>query len=69
MNSGSVEILAREEGLALLLLLSTEGDSTDRSGGAASSSTIDDALKSSRSNTSILRYNISNPYIQVERRS
>ena len=71
MNSGSAEILAGEEGLALLLLLlSVEGDSIDRlEEGAISSGAIDDTLKSLQSNASILHYNISNPYIQVERRS
>ena len=64
---GSTKILAREEGLVVLLLV--EGDLIDRSGGTASSSAIDDTLKSSRSNASILRCNISNPYIQVERQS
>ena len=63
MNSGSIEILVGEEGLALLLL-SVEGDLTDRlGGGLVSSSAIDNTLKSLRSNVSILYYNISNPYI------
>ena len=68
MNSGSVEILAGEEGLALpLLLLLVEGDSIDRlGGGVVSSSVIADTLKSLRSNASILYYNISNPYIRAE---
>ena len=62
MNSGFAKILAREVGLVVLLLV--EGDLMDHSGrGVVSSSTIADALKSSRSNASILRYNISNPYI------
>ena len=67
---GFVEILAGGEGLALLLLLSVEDGSIDRLGeGLVSSRAIDDTLKFSRSNASILRYNISNPYIRVERRS
>ena len=62
--------MAREEGPALPLLLLAESDSIDRlGGGVVSSSIIANALKSSRSNASILRYNISNPYIRVERRS
>ena len=71
MNSGSTKILAGEEGPALLLLLILVGsDLTDcLEEGAVSSNAIANALKSSRSNASILYYNISNPYIQVERRS
>ena len=62
MNLGSIEILARE--IELVVLLSAKGDLIDRlGGGVVSSSAIADTLKSSRSNTSILRYNISNPYI------
>ena len=54
--------MAREIGLIVLLLV--EGDLIDRSGGGVvSSSAIADTLKSLRSNASILRYNISNPYI------
>ena len=62
--------MAGEEGLALPLLLLAEGDLTDRlGGGVVSSSAIANALKSSRSNAFILRYNISNLYIRAERRS
>ena len=67
MNSGSAKILAREARLVVLLLV--ESDLIDRLGGAVSSSVVDDTSKSSRSNASILYYNISNPYIQVERQS
>ena len=67
---GSAEILAREEGPALPLLLLVEDDLVDYLvEGAISSSVMDDALKSLRSNASILYCNISNPYIRVERRS
>ena len=61
----STKILAREEGLVVLLLALSlvEGDLTDRLGGAVSSSVIDDTSRSLRSSTSILYYNISNPYI------
>ena len=60
--------MAREVGL--VALLSVEGDSIDRlGGGAVSSSIVADTLKSLRSNASILYYNISNPYIQAERQS
>ena len=45
MNSRSTEILAEEERLVALLL--AEGESIDCLGGAASSSAIADALKSS----------------------
>ena len=54
--------MAKEE--ELVALLSIEGDLADRlERGAIFSSAIANALKSSRSNASILRYNISNPYI------
>ena len=65
MNLGFTEILAGEVGL--VVLLSVEGDLMDRSGGGVvSSSAIADTSKSLRSNASILRYNISNPYIRAE---
>ena len=68
MNSGFAEILAREEGL--VVLLSVEGDSTNRlEGGIVFSSAIANTSKSSRSSASILYYNISKPYERVERRS
>ena len=63
MNSGSAETLAREEGL---VLLSIEGNSTNRLK-VVSSSAIAITLKSSRSSTSILYYNISKLYKRVER--
>ena len=54
----------------MLLLLLVEGDPIDRlERGATFSNTIDDISRSLRSSASILRYNISNPYIQVEQRS
>ena len=57
--------MAGEVGLVVLLLV--EGNLIDRlKGGVVSSSTIADTSKSLRSNASILHYNISNPYIQVE---
>ena len=65
MNLGSAKILAREEGLALLLI---GGDLVDRlEGGVIFSSIVIDTSKSLRSSASILRYNISNLYIRVER--
>ena len=67
MNSKSTKTLAGEVGLIALLLV--EGDLMDCLGGVVSSSIVDNTLKSLRSNASILYYNISNPYIQAERRS
>ena len=59
--------MAREEGPILLLI---EGNSINRlEEGVVSSSVIANTLKSLRSNTSILYYNISKPYKQVEQRS
>ena len=55
--------MAREEGL---VLLSIEGDLTNRLGGVVSSSTIANTSKSLRSSASILYYNISKPYKRVE---
>ena len=60
MNLGSIEILAREEGLVLLSIGGNLVDRLER--GVIFSSIITNALKSSRSNASILRYNISKPY-------
>ena len=65
MNLGSTKILAREE---RLVLLSIRSNSTNRLGrGVVSSSTIANISKSLRSSASILYYNISKPYKQVER--
>ena len=66
---GSAEILAGEEGLALLLLLLVEGDLVDRLEGVAPSSAATDTSRSLRSSASILYCNISNPYIRMEQRS
>ena len=67
MNLGSAKILAGEEGL---VLLSIGGDLADRlERGVIFSSVIDNASRSLRSSASILYYNISNPYMRVERRS
>ena len=60
MNSGSAEILAREEGL---VLLSIESDLVDYLEGAAPLGIATDTSRSLQSSASILRYNISNPYM------